>query len=119
MSRRLTDQERFFRKMPESVVLNSSLKYLEWRGAFVWRNNSGVLRDKTGRPVQFGKVGSADILGIYQGKLVACETKTETGKVTDAQEAFLAAIRERGGIAVVCRPSTYQRVLDEALGVQE
>ncbi len=119
MGRRLTDQERFFRKMPESVVLNSCLKYLEWRGAFVWRNNSGMLRDATGRPVQFGKVGSADILGIYQGRLCAIETKTETGKLTDAQAAFLMEVQQRGGIVAVCRPSNYQKVLDEALGVQE
>ncbi len=54
--------------------------------------------------MHFGKVGSADILGVAKdGKIVAIEVKKPDGKykVTPAQEAFLSEISDRGGYAGV------------------
>lgn len=47
--------------------------------------------------------GVADILGIYQGKLLAIEVKTLNGKVSDRQDAFIDQVNLRGGIAFVAR----------------
>lgn len=47
--------------------------------------------------------GVADILGIYQGKLLAIEVKTVNGKVSDRQDAFIDQVNLRGGIGFVAR----------------
>lgn len=45
--------------------------------------------------------GVADILGIYNGKLLAIEVKRPGQKPTELQDVFLARIKEHGGIAFV------------------
>ena len=85
-------------------------------GCLAFRNNTGVLLDRNGRPVQFGLcVGSSDIIAgkpvtitadmVGQTLLawVAVEVKTATGKTTEAQDRFLAAVRARGGRAGIAR----------------
>ncbi len=120
MPKRLTDKEMYHRGTPESVVLRCCLEYLSMRGVYAWRNNVGATKTEHGAFVRFGKVGAADILGIAPGgKLLCVETKTETGQLSTAQEAFRDAVTAHGAIYVVARPSSYQQVLDEALGVQE
>jgi hypothetical protein len=51
----------------------------------------------------FGKVGSADILGILRpsGRFLAIEVKKPGEKPSDEQIAFLLAIRDAGGVAIV------------------
>ncbi len=78
------------------------MEYLTLCGHFVWRNNTGVA-SYGDRRVFFGKVGSADILGVHKGtgKIIAIEVKRPDGKrkATPAQELFLQEIRDRGGYA--------------------
>lgn len=47
--------------------------------------------------------GVADILGCYQGRMIAIEVKTPRGVVKPEQEAFLKNVRAEGGIAFVAR----------------
>jgi len=72
----------------------------------LWRNNTGALKDSSGRAVRFGlAVGSADLIGILApaGRLVALEVKTATGRTTPEQDLFLDLVRRRGGFAAVVR----------------
>lgn len=88
-------------------------------GVYLWRNNSGVLQDATGRPVRFGlgndsprinaKLKSSDLIGITQGgRFVAIECKApgwigvRNGRER-AQENFINLVRQAGGIAGFCR----------------
>ena len=88
----------------EGAVVQACLEYLKLYGAFVWRNNSGALKDKTDRPVFFGKPGSSDIIGILPGgRFIAVECKSKSGKVSEKQKAFLAEIERLGGIAIIAR----------------
>jgi hypothetical protein len=49
---------------------------------------------------QFGKKGSADILGILpDGKFLAIEAKAPTGKLRDEQVEFLDTINKNHGVA--------------------
>lgn len=85
------------------------------RGWKIWRNNSGVLEDKNGRPVRFGlgndsaafnaSVKSSDLIGWTEtGRFVALEIKapgwhlTPGDKRGQAQLRWLVAVREAGGI---------------------
>lgn len=51
--------------------------------------------------MRFGKVGSADIIGLSpQGRFIAVECKDKS-KATEKQIEFLEEVRKRGGIAIL------------------
>ncbi len=86
----------------EHAIQIQLMNYLAFKDVYVWRNNSGAL--PVGRRlVRFGKVGSADILGVQMGtgKFIAIEVKRPdmSWKPTPAQLEFLQAIHEHGGLS--------------------
>lgn len=89
--------------LTESHVQKQLMDYLSYKNVYVWRNNSGVLPNPKGRPVFFGKVGSADILGVQglSGRIIAIEVKRPdmNYKPTHPQLEFLQAIHDHGGLA--------------------
>jgi hypothetical protein len=93
-------------------------------GCRLWRNNTGAIKDQTGRLVRFGLcTGSSDLIGILPititpemigkriGVFVALEVKTPKGKPTEEQINFIQRVRELGGFAGVARS------VDEALNI--
>jgi hypothetical protein len=91
--------------------------YLVSEGALVLRINSGAaIHDGPGEARRFvrfatwqilGRVlalaGVSDILACYRGRFVAVEVKApgKGGNVSDAQRAFLEAVKRAGGVAIV------------------
>lgn len=82
----------------------------------LFRNNTGVLRDQHGRPVQFGLCkGSADLIGwrtititpemvgTQVAVFTSIEVKTQTGRVKPEQQQWLQAVQAAGGIAGIAR----------------
>lgn len=82
----------------------------------LWRNNTGTLPDRQGRPVRFGLCkGSSDLIGLrsitigpeHVGQTMAVfaavEVKTATGRITPDQQAFIDAVAAMGGLAGVAR----------------
>jgi len=82
----------------------------------LFRNNTGTLYDRQGRPVTFGlEKGSADLIGWRTititpdmvGQAVAVftslEVKAERGRVSPEQRQWLEAVQAAGGIAGVVR----------------
>lgn len=82
----------------------------------LFRNNTGTLLDRNGRPVQFGLCkGSSDLIGLRSvtvtpemvgqrlAVFAAVEVKAPRGRLTAEQEAFIAMVREMGGLAGVAR----------------
>lgn len=72
----------------------------------LWRNSAGVAtHDSTGRSQRFGLcVGASDLIGVGPfGRLFALEVKSATGRLSDAQQRFLALVRSKGGFACVVR----------------
>lgn len=66
-------------------------------GLRIWRNNTG----RRGR-VTYGLCrGSADLIGLVNGRFVALEVKTPRGKTTEDQEAFMQTVWQHGGFATV------------------
>ena len=87
---------------PENLVLNGCLQYLELRGIYHWRNNTGAVQIAPGRFMRFGKVGSSDILGILpRGRLLCVECKAKGGRLSPEQKQFLADAQGLGALAIV------------------
>lgn len=74
------------------------LLVLSKAGHRAFRNNVGVAQYGEAR-VRYGLAeGSADLIGwTTTGHFLAIEVKTERGKLTEAQHAFLSAVRAQGG----------------------
>ena len=89
----------------ETNIMNTCMVALSKAGCLVFRNNVGVLPDRDGRPIRYGLgTGSSDLIGICaDGVFLAIEVKTAAGRVSPAQEAFIAAVRRQGGRAGVAR----------------
>jgi len=89
---------------PESRIKIDVLRYLERRGFFAWNNPTGCVRIAPDRFIRFGKVGSSDIIGVLpDGRFLAVETKTQKGRLTPEQAAFLEKVRGLGGVAILAR----------------
>ena len=83
--------------------------------ARLWRNNTGALKDATGRLVRYGLCpGSSDLIGLRQvtitpdmvGQRLAVFAAVEVkdrGRPTEQQAAFLNLIQQAGGLAGVAR----------------
>ena len=77
--------------------------------ALCWRQNSGTFqernRDGSVRYIRANtQRGMSDIMGtLRDGRALAIEVKSRTGKMRPGQEEFLSQIRAAGGVAGVCR----------------
>lgn len=73
-------------------------------GLVLWRNNCGTAEIR-GYPVKFGVAnpGGADLIGIWNGRFVAVEIKTPTGRVSPDQIRFAELVRSKGGEYVILR----------------
>jgi len=102
---------------PESTVLRDCLHYLTTvRGLLAWRANQIPAPLKGGGFRRFaGLKGVSDILAllptgrdaigdeIAPGRLLAVETKSDTGRLSPEQAAFLDAVNRGGGLGLVVR----------------
>lgn len=89
----------------ESQVLAAVLAALRRHPRVVWaeRMNSGETVIG-GRRVKFGFPGCPDVLGqLRGGALLAIEVKRPSGRVSEAQAAFLERARGTGAVAAVVR----------------
>jgi hypothetical protein len=86
-----------------------------------WRQNSGTFqernRDGSVRYIRANtQRGMSDIMGVLKdGRTLAIEVKSATGRMRPGQEAFLATIRQAGGVAGVCRSVEDAQALLEGL----
>ena len=95
----------------ESQILKAIMSLLKRhpRVAQVWRQNSGTFqernRDGSVRYIRANtQRGMSDIMGILKdGRTLAIEVKSRTGRMRPGQEEFLQTIRSAGGVAGVCR----------------
>ncbi len=100
--------------MNETNLMHSIM--LANHGCRLFRNQTGALKDETGRLVKFGLCkGSSDLIGMKSititpdmvGKkiaaFVAIEVKTPNGKPTPEQLHFVNRVKELGGLAGIAR----------------
>jgi hypothetical protein len=83
----------------ETKLVSAALDYLRHVGIFAARNNTG----RKGR-VTFGLgVGSADIIAIVRGRMVALEAKAVDGVVSPEQREWCRKVEQAGGIYAIVR----------------
>lgn len=85
---------------------------------WLYRNNRGVARELvSGRPVEFGFPGQADLSGLLPGGIrLEVELKSSTGRPSDDQLHFAAMVRAFGGIYVLARSADeVEAAVDAAL----
>lgn len=89
------------KSQPENEVKNACLRWLKDHDIYAWRNNTGMVW--TGNhPIRFGLVGSADIIGLLpDGRFLAVECKSKTGKQSDMQKRFQENIEQNNGVYVL------------------
>ena len=95
----------------EAELLKAILQLLRRhpKVALCWRQNSGTFqernRDGTTRYIRANtQRGMSDIMGaLMDGRTLAIEVKSRTGRMRPGQEEFLQTIRQAGGVAGVCR----------------
>lgn len=92
----------------ESQIKKTIVQYLKFRNVFCWVNSSTGIYDPTSK--KFRKLtgtgmrkGVSDILGMYNGKLLAIEVKSKTGRLSEEQKFFLEDVVRHGGIGFVAR----------------
>jgi hypothetical protein len=99
------------REPSEAEILRAIMQLLKRhpRVAQCWRINSGTFaernRDGSTRYIRANTAkGMSDIMGVLRdGRTLAIEVKSRTGRMRPGQEEFLASIRAAGGVAGVCR----------------
>jgi hypothetical protein len=99
------------REPSEAEILKAIMQLLKRhpRVAMSWRINSGTFqernRDGSVRYIRANTArGMSDIMGtLKDGRTLAIEVKSRTGRMRPGQKEFLASIRDAGGVAGVCR----------------
>ncbi|HEY2471042.1 MAG TPA: VRR-NUC domain-containing protein [Terracidiphilus sp.] len=81
----------------ESEVQRAILDYLELKGIFHYRNNSGAFKREDGHLYRFGALGSPDIVCVIKGQYVGIEVKGTDGKQSDHQKKFQRQLEAMGG----------------------
>lgn len=82
------------KKQPETIITDQIRDALDLCGIFHWKQWQGM----------GSKPGVSDILGVLpDGKFLAIEVKTPTGRVSDHQQKFIDKVNASGGVAFVAR----------------
>ena len=95
----------------ETGLIRVILEYLAYKKVWSYRCNTGGLRDSTGRLVRFGVPGHPDIVARlrpigytgFSGRVIWIEAKSESGRLTPAQEAWRELAAVHGDIYIVAR----------------
>ena len=97
--------------MAERDIVAAILRLLrKTPNCFCWKEHGGM----------YGTAGIPDIIACINGRFVAFEVKTETGKVTKLQEITIQRIKEAKGKAFTVRSAAQVAAIlreleDEAL----
>lgn len=97
------------KKLRERFIKNSIIDFLRLKGIYCWNNATTGIYDpkkKLFRALnsRYHVKGVSDVLGVLSdGRILAIEVKTKTGRLTDEQEVFIEEIRKRNGVAFVAR----------------
>ena len=78
------------KKLTEKDITKAIRDLLKTLGIWHWKQWQGSMSQPK---------GVSDILGCYQGRMVAIEVKRPGGKPTEDQQKFIDRVKREGGIA--------------------
>lgn len=78
------------KRSEEAVITNGIRQFLKMLNIFHWKQWQGPMSQPR---------GVSDILGIYNGQMLAIEVKKPGGKLSEYQEQFIKTVNKNGGIA--------------------
>lgn len=78
----------------------------------IWDAKAKTFRARTGTGM---RCGVADIVGLWEGRGIALEIKSQKGRLTENQSHFLSSYFKNGGIAAVLRSLEDTNLLIEQL----
>lgn len=87
----------------EKETQKAILQYLDIRGIFHYRQNSGAFKAAHGGFIRFGAKGAPDIVCVFKGQYIGIEVKDVKGKLNDNQKEFQKKLEEAGGEYLVAR----------------
>lgn len=94
--------------MSEKSIVTKVLRYLKTvPGCFCWKEHGGM----------YGTAGIPDIIACVNGRFIAFEIKTPSGKTTKLQEATIRKILNAGGVAAVVHSVDEVKVILEKHGL--
>lgn len=86
---------------PESDIKDAIRTVFVGTPIIVWNHPTGFA---SAERVHYGLKGSSDLIGILpNGKFLAIEVKTLTGRLSPEQKRFAAMVRRQGGVYVEAR----------------
>jgi hypothetical protein len=92
--------------MTETALMRDIQIALSKAGHRVFRNNIGTCMTSRGDYLRYGvcNPGGSDLIGwTKDGRFLAVEVKSDTGRVTTEQANFLLAVRKSGGVGILAR----------------
>lgn len=82
------------------------------RACVFWRNNCGLAVTARGAKIPFGLFpGSADLIGMFRGRFVGVELKTEVGRQSPKQRTWQKCVEDHGGVYALVRSEDDAREL--------
>jgi penicillin-binding protein-related factor A (putative recombinase) len=92
---------------PEGLIEKQILNWLKMKNVFAWKTKTVGTFDPTKKvfrkPSPFYRKGVSDIIALIEGRLIAIEVKSKTGRVSQEQIEFLNQINARGGVGFIAR----------------
>lgn len=107
MPRRLTDRERLLRAVTEASFQRQVEALLTGYG---WRWYHAPDNRPSNGFVQNVRAGFPDIVAVRGDRMIFAELKRETGKVSPAQEEWLAALQAAQAEVYVWRPRDVEEI---------
>lgn len=87
----------------EKETQKAILEYLDVRGIFHYRQNSGAYKAAHGGFIRYGTKGAPDIVAVFRGKYIGIEVKDIKGRLNDNQKDFCKLLEAAGGIYMIAR----------------
>ncbi len=100
---------------PETKIQNRIMIDMSKKGYLVWRNQVGLFKTMDGRTVNIGIKGSSDLMAVKPTVItpdmvgqtlavfVAVEVKTATGRQSEPQKKWQAAVEKLGVEYILAR----------------
>lgn len=84
----------------EGIIKNQICHWLALQRCLFWIQQAGKIPGRINRS-RFLRNGISDILGVWDGRLLAIEVKAPGGKLSSEQIKFIDDVNAAGGIAFV------------------